>query len=950
MPLHELRPSHCAPRPETVSGTVNTLSRLLLPLLLPLLLSIGCSRGSLLAQTAQPQAPEPQPDSKSGSHGDADYHSTGAKQPGDWGAADKSTKPITAVAAHYVLGPLKEIKILPASIAITGPRYSQRLVVEGIFADGHQEDITDQARITASDPKVALVDREAFVRPQSDGKATVTAMVGGHRATAPVEIKQYSAPFNWSFRNDVLPVMTKMGCNSGPCHGAAAGKNGFKLTLRGYDPETDYYTLTHQALSRRTDRLEPAKSLILLKPTLTIPHGGGRRFPVGSLEYQVMSGWIAAGMPPPQASDARITDLQVLPHEASLRPGAKQQLLVTATFSDGHTEDVTRWVKFSSGDDGVATVNDSADSNVTEGRGFSPAEKRAPNNNSFDGRHYGGAEAPPFPNGLVTMHGAGEAPVTVWYLSHVTFARLRIPSPYKIEESAFDRAPRHNYIDDAVIAHLKVLHVPPSRPATDAEFIRRAYLDAAGILPQPREVEAFLKDTSPDKRDRLINALIARSEFVDYWAYKWSDLLLVSSNKLAPEGMWTYYNWIRESVAADKPWNRFVREIVTANGSARQNGAANYWVIHRDPKDISENMTQAFLGTTITCAHCHNHPLEKWTQKDYYGMANLFARVRLKTGAPGGFRPGVGPIYDDVAVITSPSGEYHDDRFGRPLPPKPLDAKALPFSSPEDPRDYFAQWLTSPDNPYFARAIVNRVWRNFMGRGLVDPVDDMRATNPPTNEELLSALTKDFVAHNFDVNYLIKTIMQSATFQTSSEPNKENQDDEKYYSHYLIRRLPAEVLLDALSEVTQSPEKFDGYPLGMRAMQLPDTAVQNYFLSAFGRPAREQTRESERTSDPSITQALHVINGDTLNEKLRAPDGTVDMLLRLGLSDEEMVNYLYLAAFSRYPTDSERAAIVNDLKSAEAQPVPGSTVDPRRAALIDMTWAFLTSKEFMFNH
>ncbi len=819
------------------------------------------------------------------------------------------------VATHYVLGPLKEIKILPPSISVTGPRYSQRLVVEGIFADGHQEDITGQARITSSDPKVALVDHEAFVRPQSDGKATVTAVVSSHRAMVPVEIKQYSAPFAWSFRNDVLPVMTKMGCNSGPCHGAAAGKNGFKLTLRGYDPDIDYYTLTHQALSRRTDRLEPAKSLILLKPTLTIPHGGGRRFPVGSLEYQVMSGWIAAGMPPPQDSDARITDLQVLPHEASLRPGAKQQLLVAATFSDGHTEDVTRWVKFSSGDDGVATVNDGGDA-----------------------------------NGLVTMHGSGEAPVTVWYLSHVTFARLRIPFPYKIEEAAFDRAPRHNYIDDAVISHLKVLHVPPSRPATDAEFIRRAYLDAAGILPQPREVEAFLKDTAPAKRDRLIDALISRSEFVDYWAYKWSDLLLVSSNKLAPEGMWTYYNWIRERVAADKPWNQFVREIVTANGSARQNGAANYWVIHRDPKDISENMTQAFLGTTITCAHCHNHPLDKWTQKDYYGMANLFARVRLKTGAPGGFRPGVGPIFDDVAVLTSPSGEYHDDRFGRPLPPKPLDAKALPFASPEDPRDYFAEWLTSPENPYFARAIVNRVWRNFMGRGLVESVDDMRGTNPPTNEELLSALTKDFVAHNFDVDYLIKTIMQSATYQTSSEPNQHNQDDEKYLSHYLIRRLPAEVLLDALSAVTQSPEKFDGYPLGMRAMQLPDTAVQNYFLSAFGRPAREQTRESERTSDPSITQALHVINGDTLNDKLRAPDSTVGMLLKLGLSDEEVVNYLYLAAFSRYPTGPERAAIVSDLKSAEAQPVPGSTADPRRAALTDMTWAFLTSKEFMFNH
>ncbi|MGH9470964.1 MAG: DUF1549 domain-containing protein, partial [Terriglobia bacterium] len=767
-----------------------------------------------------------------------------------------------------------------------------------------------QVRITSANPAVGKIDSQGFVHAEGNGQTILTAIFKGDRASAPVEVTNFSSPFVWSFRNHVLPVMTKMGCNSGPCHGAAAGKNGFKLTLRGFDPVTDYYTLTHQAIGRRTNRMQPAMSLILLKPTLTIAHGGGQRFPVGSPEYKVISGWIAAGMPPPKATDPQITDLQVYPHEASLVPGAKQQMVVMATFSDGHSEDVTRWAKYDSGDEAVATVDDS---------------------------------------GLVTMHGYGEAPVTVWYLSHVTFARMRIPYPYGIDEAVFRRAPRHNYIDDYILAHLQQLHIPPSPPASDSEFIRRAYLDAAGILPTPKETEAFLKDKSPDKRNRLIAALMKRPEFTDYWAYKWSDMLLVTSNRLSYPEMWSYYDWIRTSVAQDKPWNEFVRQIVTASGNTLQNGAANYWVIHRDPVEISENMTEAFLGINITCAHCHNHPLAKWTQKDYYGMADLFARVRLKMGAPGTSRPGIGPIFRDVTVYPGVSGQYTDDRFTHPLPPKPLDAKALPLDTTVNLRDYFANWLTSPKNPFFARAIVNRVWKNFMGEGLVEPVDDMRATNPPTNEALLNAMTKDFLAHQMDVDYLIRTIMQSATYQTASKPTKENIVDEKYYSHYLIRRLPAEVLLDALSSVTQEPEKFTGYPLGTRALQLPDTAVKSYFLTAFGRPLREQTQESERSSVPTITQALHIINGDTLNNKLRARGNMLDKLIKAGDSDSQIVTYLYFAAFSRPPSPAELSMLTAHLRSAETQKVKGE-MSARRAALSDLTWAMLTSREFVFDH
>ena len=846
------------------------------------------------------------------SQGDSQYHSLAGSKPANGGMASANTAKTTQAANQNSssLALLAKIAIFPSSISITGQRYSQRLLVEGTFTDGHQEELTSRAQIAISDAKVAAADKDGVVTPRGDGEATVTATIQGHRATATLIVKDYSTASIWSFRNDVLPVMTKMGCNSGPCHGAAAGKNGFKLTLRGYDPSTDYYTLTHQALGRRTNPIEPARSLMLLKPTLSIPHGGGRRFDVGSPEYKVIAGWLAQGMPAPRESDPLVTSIQVLPRDTSLRPGAQQQLIVTAMFSDGHTADVTRWAKYDSGDEAVATVDN---------------------------------------NGHVVMHGYGEAPVTVWYQSHVAFSRLRIPFPYKVQQAMFLKAPRNNFIDDHILNHLMALHIPPSTTASDAEFMRRAYLDAAGILPSASEVEKFLRDPAPDKRNRLIDVLMKRPEFVDYWAYKWSDLLLVSSNRLSNDEMWSYYNWIHDSVQSNKPWNKFATEIVTATGRTLDNGAANYWVIHRDPLDTSENMAQAFLGINISCAHCHNHPLAKWTQKDYYGMANLFARVRLKTSSPSGFRPAVGPLFNDVTVYSAPTGKFMDDRLMIPLPPKPLDATALSSEVPGDTRLYFAKWLTSAENPYFARNIVNRVWRNFMGRGLIEPVDDLRDTNPATNDELLNALVKEFVAHNFDVDYLIRTIMESATYQASSMPLKDNAEDDKYCSHFVIRRLPAEVLLDAYSQVTQVAEKFDGYPAGMRGMQLPDTAVKSYFLTAFGRPVRQQTRESERTAVPTITQALHIINGDTVNNKLRAPGNSIDMLIRLGFSDEQILDYLYMASFSRHPTDTERSMLLKDLDLAEREKMQG-TDDQRRAALIDMSWALLTSKEFMFNH
>ncbi len=699
----------------------------------------------------------------------------------------------------------------------------------------------------------------------------------------------------WNFRNHVIPVLTKLGCNSGACHGAAAGRNGFKLTLRGYDPETDYNVLSRQALGRRINQMEPAKSLLLLKPTMAIGHGGGKRMEVGSLEYKVISEWIAAGMVAPSEADPKITKLEITPKQTTLNNGAAEQVRVVAQYSDGHAEDVTRWGKYATTDAGVATVED---------------------------------------DGKVRMQGSGEAAVTVWYLSRVAFASFANPYPNNIAPEVFAKADRHNFIDDVVLKKLQTLKIAPSGSATDREFIRRAFLDAIGTLPTAQEVENFIADTSSDKRAKLIDALLEREEFTDYWTNRWADVLLVSTSKLSSTAMWSFHNWIRESIKTNKPWDRMAREIITASGSTLENGAANYFVMHKEPTDLNENFSMAFLGMSITCARCHNHPLEKWTQKQYFQMANLFGRVSMKNGQRGG----------DVFVYTSPFGEVNHPRLNKPLDPTPLDGEALPLDSAKDRREHLADWLTAPSNPYFTKALVNRVWKNFMGRGLVEAVDDLRATNPPSNEELMQALCTDVVKHDFDVKHLIRTIMNSAAYQRSSRANEFNQQDEKYYSRYIIKRLKAEAMLDAISQVTGMPTIFPDYPVGMRAMQLPDARVDSYFLKAFGRPERVNTCECERSSEPTVTQALHIINGETVNQKLRAPGSIVDNFIKLGFSDEAIINHLYLSAFSRQPSQSEKTGLLAALKETS------DGKDARRQAIEDVVWSVLTSKEFLFNH
>jgi hypothetical protein len=781
------------------------------------------------------------------------------------------------------------LAVLPPAVNLSTPESRQQLIAEATVSN-HQEDWTAKVKWSSSNPQVASVDSNGLVKPISDGDAVISADT---KASTHVHVTNSKAPFTWSFRNNVIPVMTKVGCNQGACHGALSGKNGFKLTLRGYDPDVDYDTLTRQSVGRRVSLADPAASLMLLKPTFTIPHGGGKRFSTDSIEYRILSEWIAEGAPAPQPNDPEITGLEVFPAAATLATGAEQQLVVRAKYSDGRVEDVSHWVKYSSNNEGVASVDD---------------------------------------NGRVKMNGPGEVAVTLWYSSRVLYSRLTVPFSNQIASDAYAKFPRHNYIDDLVLDKLKKLNIAPSGECDDSTFIRRAFLDAAGILPSAEEVETFLADKSPAKRTALIDKLIARDEFVDYWAYKWSDLLLVSSKRLNSTAMWTFYDWIRESVKQDKPWDQFANEIFTSSGSSRENGALNYFVLHKDPIDLAETSTEAFLGQRITCARCHNHPLEKWTQKQYYEMVNLFTRVGIKNGS----EPG------ENVVFAKTSGDIMHPRLLKPLDPTPLDGKSIPLDSPIDRRIAFDQWLTSPSNPYFARSLVNRVWANFMGRGIINPVDDTRATNPASNEDLIAALTKDFVEHHYDVDYLIRTIMNSGVYQLSAESNATNQNDNVFYSKYIIKRLPAEVILDAYSQVTGVPTPYPGYPAGTRALQLPDTQVKSQFLTVFGRPARNVCDVAERSFDPTIAQALHVINGDTLNKKLSATDGYVALFQKLGLSDSRILEHVYLTAFSRYPSETEKTALLAALSKSRAT--------GREQALEDMLWSLLTSKEFLFNH
>ena len=797
-----------------------------------------------------------------------------------------------------------QLAIIPTNIVLTGPEARQRLLAERIHDNQLIGQLTNRLEFTSSDPSVVRVENELLI-PVTNGTATIQLKAGKQSATARVTVEKLDRPFDWSFRNHVQPVLAKNGCSAGACHGAAAGQNGFKLSLRGFDDEGDYLTLTRGAFGRRIIPSDPGRSLMLLKPTTTVPHKGGKRFEVDSVDYRILSQWIAAGAPGPKPDDPRIVKIEILPSHVILSPSSSQQLSVRAYFSDGHTEDVTRWAKYTSANEMVSQVDDS---------------------------------------GRAKVVGFGEGAITAWYLSRIDIATITVPYTNKPSGKVFAQARRRNFIDELVLEKLKSLNLPPSPRCSDSEFIRRAFIDTIGVLPAAQETRDFLADKSAAKRDKLIDSLLHRPEFVDYWTYKWSDLLLVSSKQLKTPAMWAYYNWIRDNVAANTPWDVFVRKIVTAQGSTIENGAANFYVLHDDPRTMAETTSQAFLGMSINCAKCHNHPMEKWTNNQYYQMANLFARVRAKSG----------PAEGDNVIFVADSGDLVQPLTGHPQPPAPLDGKSLPMDSPDDRRSPLADWLVSPDNPYFSRAIVNRIWANFLGAGLVEAVDDMRITNPASNEKLLTGAAKFLAKEKFDLKSLMRAILQSETYQRASQPLPENASDTRFYTHYYPRRLMAEVLHDAVSEVTGVPTQFtvdrrnanaglgEKYPLGLRAIQLPDTQTDSYFLKAFGRPDREKTCACERTAEPSVTQVLHIANGDTINKKLESKNNRISKLLESDTSDEKIVEEIYLSALSRFPTPAEKEKILKvlDLKDQSE----------RRTIIEDVYWAVLSSKEFLFNH
>jgi len=796
----------------------------------------------------------------------------------------------------------EEFRLVPSAAVLFGPHAEQRFLVEAVADGDFVGERTSEARFRVGNPNIARVSKDGRVTPLSDGVTRLIATLGDAEATAIVTVRGTARPAIQRFREDVMPVLTKAGCNQGSCHGAAAGKNGFRLSLRGYAPERDYDALTRQAKGRRIHKTSPEQSLMLLKATGAIEHGGGRRFNTDSEAYRIISQWIGAGAPPPSENDADVTAIRTIPSRLRLEPGDTHRILVTATYSDGRTRDVTPWARFGTTDETVATVDE---------------------------------------NGRLTVVGPGEGAITASFESQVALTTLTVPYDQVIDPQRFAEAPRHNRIDTLTLEKLESLHLPPSTLCDDATFLRRVSLAVTGTLPTVEEVEAFFQNDDPAKRSQLIDQLLESEEYVDYWTYRWSDVFLVSSRELPKPAMWAFYRFIRESVAENRPWDEFARAVLTAKGSTLENGAGNYFVLHRDPIELAENASMAFLGLSLTCARCHNHPMEKWTQDGYYGFANLFGRVSLKDGD----EPG------EVEVIPASSGEVLHPRRGAPMPPKPLDAEPLSLDAPGDRRAALADWLAEPENPYFAPSVVNRVWAGLFGRGFVDPEDDLRLTNPPSHPELFDWLVADFIENGYDVKHLIRTILNSATFQRSSEPIAGNEADDRFLSRFPTHRLPAEVLLDAINQVTEVRSAFPGYPEGWRSLQLPDVQVANAFLDAFGRPERKDTCSCERSSEPSLAQALHLANGQTLNAKLRDDAGVVARLARDGVPFREVIDHAFKAALGREPTAAEIETILPTLQAAGSRTKdPEAALEARHRAIEDLFWALLTSNEFLFNH
>jgi hypothetical protein len=704
----------------------------------------------------------------------------------------------------------------------------------------------------------------------------------------PVAVRGLTAPAPISFEQGIIPILTKAGCNAGGCHGKAEGQNGFKLSVFGFDPAADHQAMVLEGRGRRVFLAAPEQSLILRKASARVPHGGGRKIEVDSLAYRRVRRWIAEGASATLGATAPVVALEVEPDQVVLDPRGTQQLRVTVIDAQGRRRCATAEAEYASNAATIAGV---------------------------DRRGWVQARAIP-----------GEAAVLVRYLGQLVVCRVTIPRP----DIAFTRPPEANFIDRLVWDKLERLGIVPSEPAGDATFLRRVFLDAIGTLPTAEEVRAFLADAAPEKRARLVDRLLQRPEYADYWTMRWSDILRVDKDKVSAPGAVAFTRWLRRQLAENQPYDAFVRAILTAEGDTTAEGPASFYKVLDKPDVLGRSVSQVFLGVRIECAQCHHHPSEKWGQDDYYGLAGFFTGVALKA-LPGGTE----------AVLSQGGAELNHPRTGRPVPVHAPGAPAADLARARDRRVVLAAWMTAPENPFFAPAIVNRLWAHYFGRGLVEPIDDLRGTNPATNEPLLAALADHLRAVRFDLRALTRTLLTSRVYQLSAATNPSNADDLQNFSHAASKALPAEVLLDAIGQVTGVPEKFNGWPAGYRAVQVWDNRMPSYFFRIFGRPVRASVCECERSNEPSIAQALHLMNSPEIMGKIRDRHGRARRLADSGQPPDALVDDLFLSALARYPTEPERSAMRTVFAQAGAD---------RRAAVEDVMWAVLNAKEFLYNH
>jgi len=795
------------------------------------------------------------------------------------------------------------VEVLPAKVVLSGKWASQQLLVSGKYKDGSSSDLTSSAQFKSDNNRIATVDRTGVIRPVADGETTITVTAPGApkgRLKIPVTVKD-SRLAAATFLNHIEPAIGKLGCNTARCHGAGQGKGSLKLALFGGDPMADYNALTREAGGRRIDRVHPDQSLLLLKASGAVSHAGGGKLTKGGPEYEMVLDWLRQGAPWRALTQPDITALRVLPGDRILHKGETQRLLATAVFSDGSERDVTRDASFIAINPKVASVSGS---------------------------------------GVVKAEDYGETFVIVNYLRQAAVMRITVPQPLP---QPFPKLKANNRIDELVYAKLKSLGIPPSDLATDHEFLRRVYLDVIGLPPSAEEAKAFLQDPDPRKRAKLIDQLLEREEFADFWALKWGDLLRIKSEypvRLWPKAVAVYYRWVRESIAQNKPYDQFVKELLISSGSNFRSAPANFYraVQNKDPQTIAETTALVFMGARLSCARCHAHPTEPWGLTDDLGMAAFFSKLAYKSTLE----------WKEEIVFIDPRKTFRDPMTREVVVPKFLGGATAKVEAGEDPRPKFAQWLTSPDNPWFSKNIVNRIWFWLLGRGIIYEPDDIRTTNPPENPELLHYLASELVAKRFDLKHIYRLILNSRTYQTSSIPNPWNAKDYAHFSHYPVKRLTAEQLLDSISLVTgvwekftsRIPEPYSNWPEGYRATQISDGNTECPFLDLFGRPLRDTPYESERSSDFSLRQALYLINSEQLEAKITGSP-RLKQLLASSKPDAELVDELYLSMLSRFPTTEEKQRALDYLAKYK---------NAKRQAVNDLVWAVLNTKEFVFNH